>query len=197
MTLNKVLPTSIVLEIVMVCLHGTTTVWDNYPHNSWIDVIDEVYMSCAPMMLFASVLWVVYLRTHEFSPQARKIRMYQAGFLAVIGGLMLATAFGVRQVDAECYQYRKCEAYELRTIAGLLALFDGFLQLLRPTLPGPRRMSSNSLPTSCPESDIYVIPNDLPAYEPPPAYHELPPELQRPPQEPEALTVNHLPERVV
>ncbi|CAG7785706.1 unnamed protein product, partial [Allacma fusca] len=85
------------------------------------------------------------------------------------------------QLDDDCNRFggTRCEAYELRTISGLLPLVDSFLHLLNPTLPDRVRDRPPPFPTS-PSNGVYVISNDLPSYEPPPSYFDLPPEQQVP-----------------
>ncbi|CAG7697378.1 unnamed protein product, partial [Allacma fusca] len=68
-----------------------------------------------------TITWCIYLRNTNYSAKLRIIRHCQAAMLAILGGAMLWTAFGVRSsAEKNCFQNGKnnCVAYELRTIVG-------------------------------------------------------------------------------
>jgi hypothetical protein len=167
-----------VLELIMLCIKNSSTAWERHPADTFIGIVDGFFTFVIPLYLFTSVLWVLYFKSHfTFLSKARLVRMYQGGFLSLLGGAMLWTAFDVGSFKKDCDSLMLvyCDDLELRTTAGVIAILDACLYCLRPTKSEAAIVGSPIIarPQSNATDKVYAISYDLPDYEAPPSYFDL------------------------
>ncbi|CAG7834810.1 unnamed protein product [Allacma fusca] len=86
MVVNGIVPLCMVLELVLIVVKNTSKLWEHYSLGTFIGGVDAVFTLVIPLYLFASVLWLLYFRSHYgFITKVRMMRMYQGGILSVVG----------------------------------------------------------------------------------------------------------------